>query len=97
MATATRVDHRQVSLTQRQWRLILSAWSDAEDTDPEIAAVMVKAVPLIAARCREVESPDDIVTVTASVPGWQQVAAFCQSVEVLRWAVGVDLQMSVGA
>jgi hypothetical protein len=88
-------DKRPVSLTKRQWHLICLEWNHRFYV--RYADVMEKAVPVILAKCEEVKSPDDIVTVSGSVSGWETVANFCGESEVLRWNVQGDIEKQIGA
>ena len=94
MTARTATDKRPVSLTKRQWHLILTEWHFArhDQHSYQFAGVMERAVPLIEAYCDEVKSPDDLVAIPASLSGWGVVVAFCGTTESLRWNVVGDIE-----
>jgi hypothetical protein len=97
MTARTATDKRPVSLTKRQWHLIVREWQQTPrcPADASVLAVMDRAVPLIVSYCDAVKSPDDIVAVPGSLSGWQTVVAFCDAVPTLQWNVLDDIEKQI--
>lgn len=96
MSTAIFPDLRTISLTKRQWYLVVTELeSYAEATDEE-AAILRMARTVIAMECGKVQCLDDIVRVTASVAGLLVVARVCKQRVALRWNVYDDLMRQIG-
>lgn len=97
MTARAATDNRPVSLTKRQWHLICLEWEEATDkpNGQTFAHVLNRAVPLIEAACDLAESPDDLVSIPASLSGWGVVAAFCGTTEMLRWNVVDDIEKQI--
>ncbi len=93
MAASTATDKRTVSLTKRQWHLIVNQWDDRRWQ--QYFDVMERAVPVILAKCEEVKSLDDIVAVPGSLSGWETIMEFCGDLEVLRWNVLDDIEKQI--
>ena len=93
MTARTATDKRPVSLTKRQWHLIVDMWASyvVLGIGQQYAEVMTTAAPAIANKCRSVDSEDDIVVVNASLEKWAVVSQFCNGEESLGWSVCVDL------
>jgi hypothetical protein len=96
MTTATRTDLREVSLTKRQWHLVVNELADLSSFADADAAILRRASSYIADECDKVRSLDDIVRVTASVSGLLVVAEVCNQRVALRWNVYDDLVRQIG-
>lgn len=98
MTARAATDKRPVSLTKRQWHLILSEWhfTRHDQHSYQFAGVMERAAPLIEAYCDEVKSPDDLVAIPASPSGWAVVVSLCWTTEALRWNVLDDIEKQLG-
>lgn len=97
MSTVTRPELREVSLTKRQWHLVVNELTDLTSFTEQDAAVLRRASAYIAEQCAKVRSLDDIVRVTASVAGLLVVAEVCNQRVALRWNVHDDLVRQIGA
>jgi hypothetical protein len=97
VTTATRTDLREVSLTKRQWHLVVNELGNLAGVSDADAAILRRASAYIADECDKVRSLDDIVRVTASVSGLLVVASVCNQRVALRWNVYDDLVRQIGA
>jgi hypothetical protein len=96
VTTATRTDLREVSLTKRQWHLVVTELADLTKLPESEAAILRQASAFISKQCEQVRSLDDIVRVTASVSGLLVVASVCNQRVALRWNVHDDLVRQIG-
>lgn len=97
MSTAIRPDLRTISLTRRQWHLVVTELESYAAATDEEAAILRRACGVIATECGKVQCLDDIVRVTASVAGLLVVASVCDQRVALRWNVYDDLKRQIGA